>query len=492
MNKNNRKNTKPNLVVIKNNEPKKTKKAEPKKNNKKQNNRKQNNKKQNNKKSKNSTRSRLKFINFKNFILCIAALIIIALIIYFITGKNIVHIGEEQNLFTTEFGVNSKADFYIEGENIFYCTKDTAALLNKKGENVWSDTFSMVSPAMIADGKFVGIADIKNKILNVYGLTGKVYSIEADGNITSFAINSLGASAVIARDTNDGDYFVSVYNSAGEKMFMGSYVSSDGIPMTVDINDDSSKVAVGFINTTGINVTSNVLFYSTDKAEAASIENSDAMFSAVNCDKEIAAAVKFLNNDSCIIATDKSLMNIGGKDVAQYEQNWRIEFANYVTALDVIDSDYVAVAYGEALEDNENSVEKNTVCWYKTSNGNIKGSTLMENSVSSLSSGLGCTIAELNDNTFVALKPSGKELWSYEGIQNISNILFYGDTDTIAVVSATKMTLTDVKNGASNTEVENTTENEPQTEYNTQQQNEEPQETTLQTTTAVQAAENTN
>ncbi len=312
----------------------------------------------------------------------------------------------------------------------------------------------MVSPAMLADGDFIGVADIKNKVMNVYSKKGKVYSIDTDGNITSFAINPLGASAIICKNTSEGDYNVSVYNSAGEKMFMGSYVISDGIPITVDISDDSSKVAVGFVNTSGISITSNVLFYSTNKAIAAQIENSDAMFSAVSCDKEMVGSVRFLDNDSCIIATDKSLSNIGGKDVAQYVQNWRIDFENYVTAFDVVDSDYVAVAYGESMEGSEDSVEKNSIFWYKASNGSVKGSALMETSVSSLSSGLGCTIAELDDNTFVALKPSGSQLWQYEGVQNISDILFYGDTDTIAVVSATMMPLSDVKKGAANTEVE--------------------------------------
>ncbi len=452
---NNKSNEKPKLVVVNNTKPNNDK------NNKKQNNKKQNTKKQKPKKSKakkqkpaKSTKSRLKFINVKNVLLSIVALALIIIIVYIVTGDKISAIGESDKLFSTEFGVNSKADFYVDGKDIFYSTKDTVTLLNSSGENVWSDTFSMVSPAMLADGDFIGVADIKNKVMNVYSKKGKVYSIDTDGNITSFAINPLGASAIICKNTSEGDYNVSVYNSAGEKMFMGSYVISDGIPITVDISDDSSKVAVGFVNTSGISITSNVLFYSTNKAIAAQIENSDAMFSAVSCDKEMVGSVRFLDNDSCIIATDKSLSNIGGKDVAQYVQNWRIDFENYVTAFDVVDSDYVAVAYGESMEGSEDSVEKNSIFWYKASNGSVKGSALMETSVSSLSSGLGCTIAELDDNTFVALKPSGSQLWQYEGVQNISDILFYGDTDTIAVVSATKMTLTDVKKGAANTEVE--------------------------------------
>lgn len=435
-----------NLVVVKN-ENSATKNKKVKKVKKPKNN----TKKANKQKKKSSG-----FINIKNIVLIIIAIALIAGIVYMITHKGNVHIGEDDSRFSTEFGVNSNADFCIIGKkNVFYCTKDTATLLDKKGEPIWSDTFSMVSPAILYDGNFVGLADIKNKVFNLYGLEGKVYSLETDGNITAFAVNPLGACAIVCKNGTDNDYTVSVYNSKGEKMFMGSYVSSDGIPMTVDISNDSSKVAVGFINTKGLKVTSNVLFYSTDKAVAATIENSDAMFSAVNCEKEVVGSIHFLDDDSCIIATDTSLMNIGGDNVAQYQQNWRMEFNNYVTALDIVDSKYVAVAYGESIEGSLDSVEKNSIFWYNTKSGNVKGSTLMDSSVSKLSSGLGCSIAELDNNVYYALKPSGREIWSYEGIQNISNILFYGDTDTVAVISATKMTITDIKNGANNTELDN-------------------------------------
>lgn len=425
-------------------------------------------------------------INIKLIIGIMLAAILVVAIVYFVKTKKISLISDNDNLYSTEFGVNSKADFYVLNKNIFYCTKDVATLLDKKGEQVWSDTLSMVSPSMLADGNFVGVADIKNKVLNVYSETGKVYSLETDGNITSFAINPLGATAVICRNSTDNDYSVSVYNPQGQKMFMGTYISKDGIPMTIDISDDSSKVAVGFLKINGIDISSNILFYSTDKVIAQKIENSDAMFSAVNCDEEMVGKIKFLDDDSCIIATDKSLINIGGTNVAAYEQNWKNVFTNYVTAIDIIDSDYVAVAYGDQLEASEESIEKNSIYWYNAKNGNVKGSTSMQFPVSKLSSGFGISIAELEDNTFVALQPDGDELWSYKGIQSINNILFYRDTKTIAVVSAAKMTLTEVKNGAENTEIETEAqtkaakEDEEQTKaaQETEQQTEKAQETT--------------
>lgn len=374
-------------------------------------------------------------------------------IVYLLTNGKVSVLDTKDNLFSTEFGVNSSADFYVLNKKIFYCTKDTATLLDKNGKPVWSDTLSMVSPALLGEGNFVAIADIKNKLLNVYGEEGKVYSIEAEGNITAFAVNELGATAVICKNSTDTDYSMTVYNSEGQKMFMGSYVSQDGIPMTVDINKDSTKVAVGFVDVSSLNLTSSVLFYSTDKTEAAKIENSDAMFAAVKCDKELVGNITFLDNDSCIIATDKSLLNIGNDNVSSYEQNWKIDFTNYVTALNVVGDDYIAVAYGDKTGDVSTDTVKNSIFWYKTSNGKIKGSATMETSVSNLKSGLGFTIAELDNNTFVSLKPSGQELWRYDGLQNIVNILFYNSSDTVAVISTNKMTLTNIKNGAENTEM---------------------------------------
>lgn len=410
-------------------------------------------------------RKLLPSVDKKRLLLVLAAIVMVVAIIYVITGKTTSIISEKDMQFSTDFGVNSKADFYVMDKNLFYCTKDTATLLDKKGEPVWSDTISMVSPAMLAEKNFAAVADIKNKVINVYGKDGKVYSLETDGYITAYAINGSGAVAVICKNTTDEDYSVGVYSSTGQKVFMGSYVSNDGIPMTIDISDDGSKVAVGFLNISDLNISSKILFYSTDKAIAQKIENSDAMFAAVNCNKEMVGKIRFLDDDSCIIATDKSLTNIGGEDVAAYEQNWKIDFPNYVTALDIVGNDYVAVAYGENIGTTESDelAEPNSIYWYKTSNGSEKGSVVMPSAVSSLTSGLGNTIAELEDNSFVALKASGKEIWTYSGTQNINSILFYGNTNKIAVVGATRMTITDVKNNADNAEVQT----EQQQEQNT-------------------------
>ena len=133
-------NKKPELVVIKNDEkPQEVKRKKVKKSTKntdtpKANVKKVNNKKENKKRaSKKPSNKRLKKINLKILALCILALALILALAYFFTTKVRVEVEEKNSLFTTEFGVNSKADFRIIDKNVFYSTKDAATLLNQKG-----------------------------------------------------------------------------------------------------------------------------------------------------------------------------------------------------------------------------------------------------------------------------------------------------------------------------------------------------------------------
>lgn len=417
--------------------------------------------------------------NRTSLIALIAIVVLLALAFIF-NSNNVIKIGEKQVMFSKEYSMSSKADFYVSGENIFYVSKDGMLFLDKKGETLWSDTFTMSAPYMLSDGGYVAVADSNSKTVNVYDKTGRLYQIAAAGPITTFAINPLGCCAVVCKV--DEDYRVDVYSNTGETMFECARASKDGIPLGIDVSDDGTVVSLTLVNYNDIKIKSSVLFYYTVKADAQSTESSDGLISAVDIPDAIAGIVKFLPDNQCIVASDKSMINIDCSSKNAFNKQWEKVFDNYVTAFDIVDNKEIAVAYGEAvsLTDEEAIAQENTVHWYNLSGKNI-GSVKADDRITYISSSSRGTIIAV-DKDYIAYTSRGRELWKYSAIQNINGMQFYNSEDRVILITPTKMQLLDVKKGVTMQEEEVTVtednRDEKATEVDSQTTTQEVQNTT--------------
>lgn len=395
----------------------------------------------------------------KTSLIALIAIVILLIFAVVFNANNVIKIGEKQVMFSKEYSMNSKADFYVSGENIFYVSKDGMIFLDEKGETLWSDTFTMSAPYMLSDGGYVAVADSNSKTINVYDKTGRLYQIAAAGPITSFAINPIGCCAVVCQVGDD--YRVDVYSNTGEAMFECARASKDGIPLGIDISDDGTMVSMTLVNYNDIKIKSSVLFYYTTKAEAQSTESSDGLVSAVEVPEAIAGIVKFLPNSYCIVASDKSMMSIDCSNKNAFNKKWEKTFDNYVTAFNIVDNKEIAVAYGESVSvtDEEAIANENTVHWYNI-NGREIGSAQIDDRVNSITASNKGTIVNA-DKEFIAYTSRGRELWGYSAIQNVTSMQFYNSQDRVILITPTKMQLLDVKKGVTMQE-----EEEPVTENN--------------------------
>lgn len=397
--------------------------------------------------------------NLKKFVktnrtslIALVAIVVLLALAFIFNSNNVIKIGEKQVMFSKEYSMSSKADFYVSGENIFYVSKDGMLFLDKKGETLWSDTFTMSAPYMLSDNGYVAVADSNSKTVNVYDKTGRLYQISAAGPITTFAINPLGCCAVVCKV--DEDYRVDVYSNTGETMFECARASKDGIPLGIDVSDDGTVVSLTLVNYNDIKIKSSVLFYYTVRADAQSTESSDGLISAVDIPEAIAGIVKFLPDNQCIVASDKSMMNIDCSSKNAFNKQWEKAFDNYVTAFDIVDNKEIAVAYGEAvsLTDEESLAQENTVHWYNLSGREI-GSAKAEDRITYISSSDRGTIIAV-DKDYIAYTSRGRELWRYSAIQNINGMQFYNSEDRVILITPTKMQLLDVKKGVTMQEEE--------------------------------------
>lgn len=378
-------------------------------------------------------------------LIALVAIFVLLTFAFIFNSNNVIKIGEKQVMFSKEYSMSSKADFYVSGENIFYVSKDGVLFLDKKGETLWSDTFTMSAPYMLSDSGYVAVADSNSKTVNVYDKTGRLYQIAAAGPITTFAINPLGCCAVVCKV--DEDYRVDVYSNTGETMFECARASKDGIPLGIDVSDDGAVVSLTLVNYNDIKIKSSVLFYYTVRADAQSTESSDGLISAVDIPDAIAGIVKFLPDNQCIVASDKSMMNIDCSSKNAFNKQWEKVFDNYVTAFDIVDNKEIAVAYGEAvsLTDEEALAQENTIHWYNLSGRDI-GSVKADDRITYISSSSRGTIIAV-DKDYIAYTSRGREIWRYSAIQNINGMQFYNSEDRVILITPTKMQLLDVKKG---------------------------------------------
>lgn len=391
-------------------------------------------------------RNIVKFVKAnRTSLIAVVAIIILLIIAFLFSSNNVIKIGEKQIMFSKEYSMSSKTDFYVYGENIFYVSKDGMIFLDKKGETLWSDTFTMSAPYMLSDGEYVAVADSNSKTVNIYDRTGRLYQISTAGEITSFAINPIGCCAVVCKIGDD--YRVDVYSNTGETMFECARASKDGIPLGIDISDDGSIVSMTLVDYNDIKIKSSVLFYYTTKAEAQSTESSDGLISAIEIPEAIAGITKFLPNKHCIVASDKSMMSIDCSSKSAFDKKWEKTFENFVTAFDIVGDSEIAVAYGEAISvTDENAItNENTVHWYNV-NGREIGTVKADDRISDISSSKNGTIITVNKE-FIAYTSRGRELWKYDAVQNVSGMQFYNSVDRVILITPTKMQLLDVKKG---------------------------------------------
>ncbi len=156
----------------------------------------------------------------------------------------------------------------------------------------------------------------------------------------------------MCQSSGESDYTAFCYSPDGKVAFKGSYVAKDGLPAAIDISDDGRIIGISFINISRIKIKSKVNFYFVNTEDAKTTDNSDAIFSGVEMDSEVAAIVHFMPDNSCIVSTDSKLYSIGGRitNKENYKENWKIEYPNYVSAFNIVDNKYIAVAYGSTRQ----------------------------------------------------------------------------------------------------------------------------------------------
>jgi len=385
-----------------------------------------------------------KNVNKKIFFLVVILVSSLAALISMEYGKTVADgkfaSSQNRSLRDFEYDASSKADFAVFNEGIFFCTKDGMQYVNSSGETLWNDTYNMTIPYMIQDGGIVAVSEHKGRVLVVYDSEGKLYSAQTNNPIVSFSVNNEGFSSIITSSENE--YQLEVYNSKGDKAFLGKFQTLQGIPVSSDISQDGNILAVGFLNINDISISSRISFYDISPKYTSEGETNNSVFASFNEENASCGVINFLSNNMVVVVSDKSLkiVNVNPLENEKYFEKSKIEFKNQIKQIAFDENLNIYMSFGDKLiNSGSDALESGTIVCYDK-DGVKKFDIQTNKKVSGIYPGKDSVLIG-TDMRFRNYTQSGVFLWEYNTTQDTKKMLLIDEQDLILFVGSNKASI---------------------------------------------------
>lgn len=306
----------------------------------------------------------------------------------------------------------SSASFAVNGQAFLLCTKDGAKYYNSVGDQKWNDTFTMTTPTVIQEGKFMAVGDLGGKNVRVYNESGLLYNVQLEGNLSQFALNENGYLSLLEK--KDSGYEVKIYNSKGT-LLKGRVEETAGIyPISTDVSDDNKSFAVSYVDTTDVYPIGRVLFFYINPEDSENYTDSLYASAADKAD-EIIGTISYRSNGVLAAVSDKGVY--GFRDS---EEVWNYPLTNVVNYISFQQKDRIVLTLGDALPGEEGK-EEGTVCWL-SANGAEEASYVSGKDITYLSVWKDGIVVG-TDHTYTGIRHTGREAWTYQATQDVTDVI---------------------------------------------------------------------
>ena len=334
--------------------------------------------------------------------------------------------------------ISSKATVAVFGKEFLLCTKDGVKYFAAMGDQKWSDTFNMTSPAMVQEGDYVAVGDMGGKTVRVYNREGMLYDLQADGSPVQFALNESGYLSLITK--NEDTYRIRIYNTKGTLLKERVEESNGVYPLCSDISDDSRVFAVTYLDTTDISPIGRVVLFYIDAEESEN--HTDSMFAAVEKTGEIIPVIGFMDKGVLAAVSDLNIYGIGGDG----EELWSYPLENTVDQAALGYKQYIVLALGDSVA-NKDGREKGTVCWLDA-NGKEKATYEAGESITYLQSAKeGVVIG--SDRRYTGLSHGGNENWDYTATGDLTDLIPMEKLNIVMTVGKEQVSIFDMSKAQS-------------------------------------------
>ena len=242
---------------------------------------------------------------------------------------------------------SSYAEYHYFGGHIVRCSKDGIAAISYNGKQLWNSTYEINNISVEYNGSYMAVADLNGNSIYTFDKNGKRSSINTALPILQISVSKAGLVAAILEDRNA--YYINMYTIDGEKVCtIKRTIVMDGMPISISVSDDGEKIVAAFTRINGVDVDTNVVFFSFN--EVGQTEN-ERIVGGFDYGNELVGKVKFVNASTVIV--------YGEKTISIYNINEYPELVKSITAVGNIKSVFYNSSYfGMVYYDSENTSDR--------------------------------------------------------------------------------------------------------------------------------------
>jgi hypothetical protein len=333
-----------------------------------------------------------------------------------------------------QYNFDVQASFFSFGNRyFFFSTREGIQYISSTtGESRWQHGFSMARPVMVGRGNVVAVGEENGLNIYVFDSSGLLYHVQLPSPLLYFTVNQSGYLSAIVR--TDVGYMIMVYSPAhsGNYIYRAPFNDSNVFPFSVDVSNCGTYIIKSLVDVNRLLV-SRLTFSYVRRVDSRGVP--DGLFAAYEFPNEFIVRSRFTNCGKVIVVTDERIL---GFEPGTEGQLWSIPFYNQPDRLYVGDTS-LAFITGEPFL-NEPKAKTPGILHIYDFDGQPLGTYDLGRRVNHLSINHN-TVLVGTDRTFYAISRQGTRLWTYTAMQDVRQMLFLENTDSILQAGSTRATV---------------------------------------------------
>lgn len=327
-----------------------------------------------------------------------------------------------------EITYSGHAQFYaFDSGNFYFLTNSGMHYMNSQGEIVWDYPLNLSEPMLVGNFEHVAVADVRGNVLYVFGPSGRLHMNQFANPILHFSVNREGYASVLKRGR---DYYeISVINNRGTIFPNWRYQDQNLFPMSTSISNDGRFTAASNLSIQRVNKMSNIMFMFNRLDEGRGV--AEHLFASQPRESQIAALLHFMDRNRLLVFSDTAIANFNVRDNIEYSE---IILTNRIEHVGFMGDRYFVVALGAPLV-NRDAQPIGRLEFYDATSS-LVGSYNFGQNITYLSAGPNGVIVGAG-HRFAAFSPRGELLWEYIANQDVNQLIFLENTNTVLMATNT-------------------------------------------------------
>lgn len=207
------------------------------------------------------------------------------------------------------------------GSGVLKYSRDGIVLLDRKGEEVWNQSYQMQTPTVYEFGDSAVVADKGGNDMIVVDEEGLKGEIETTLPIEKAVVSSQGIVAAILN--GDSEPRIVCYDAAGNILAeLDSAMTGNGYPLDIGLSENGELLMVSYMTVRGGRTVSNIYYYNFGEA-GAQAENYEVVTDTY--EEMIAPTVFFMDENTSVAVGNDRVLIYRGQDTPALQQTIELD-----------------------------------------------------------------------------------------------------------------------------------------------------------------------